>query len=323
MDIDYSVVIRTTGNAGVKYQKLLESISRLEPSPKEIIVVLPEGYDLPKEQLGWESFYFCPKGMVRQRLEGIKYCKTKYALVCDDDITFEKDFVRKLYHPLYMGKACFSAGPLYSFLPSGKKSVLFAAITGSAVPALRRNRYISVFKGTGYSYNKHLRKKSVIETQSIPWTCFFAEVTAFRKLRLEDEKWLDMNGYSAMDDQSMFYKAWLMGLKTVIVESAKYNHLDAKTSTRNNKPAFLYSFTFNRTVFWHRFIYMQDRAIFIKAIDVICFQYRMFWIKFVNKMAVLRGKMDRDDYQILMRGYHEGLKYVHSEDYKRLPVINK
>ena len=59
--IDYSVVIRTTGNAHEKYQNLLNSVSNLIPPPKEIIVVLPEGYDLPEEKLGWETYYFSPK----------------------------------------------------------------------------------------------------------------------------------------------------------------------------------------------------------------------------------------------------------------------
>ena len=70
-EIDYSVIIRTLGTAGEKYENLLKSISALEPQPKEIIVVLPEGYDLPKEQLGWERFLFSPKGMVSQRVYGI------------------------------------------------------------------------------------------------------------------------------------------------------------------------------------------------------------------------------------------------------------
>ena len=62
--IDYSVIIRTTGKAGEKYRKLLSSITALEPQPKEVIVVLPDGYDLPEDQLGWETFYHCPKGMI-------------------------------------------------------------------------------------------------------------------------------------------------------------------------------------------------------------------------------------------------------------------
>ena len=94
--IEYSVIIRTTGKAGEKYQKLLDSVSKLDPQPREIIVVLPEGYDLPDERLGRETFYFSPKGMVRQRLAGVAVCKTDYALICDDDVSFPSDFVKKL-----------------------------------------------------------------------------------------------------------------------------------------------------------------------------------------------------------------------------------
>ena len=101
--IDYSVIIRTTGKAGEKYRCLLQSISKLEPQPKEVIVVLPEGYSLPEEQLGWEKFYFCPKGMVTQRMYGVEKCKTKYALNTDDDIAFEADFVKKLHEQVCNG----------------------------------------------------------------------------------------------------------------------------------------------------------------------------------------------------------------------------
>lgn len=56
MDIDYSVVIRTIGKAGEKYQKLLDSIAGLVPRPKAVIVVLPEGYDLPVTRCGTIPF---------------------------------------------------------------------------------------------------------------------------------------------------------------------------------------------------------------------------------------------------------------------------
>ena len=91
--IDYSVVIRTTGKAGEKYKRLLSSIDALLPRPREVIVVLPEGYDLPPERLGWETFHFCPKVMVSQRLYAIRVCRTPYALISDDDIAFDSHFV--------------------------------------------------------------------------------------------------------------------------------------------------------------------------------------------------------------------------------------
>lgn len=323
--IDYSVVIRTTGEANKKYQALLNSIDSLTVKPSEVIVVLPEGYNLPQEQLGYEKFYFSPKGMVIQRLKGIECCKTRYALVCDDDVVFNADFVEKLYEPVEEGDSAFSAAPLYSFLPpKGLKAVL-CTIMGSAVPMLlhRNKRYVSVLKTSGYSYNRHLdtRKTRYYETQSIPWTCFFADVDVFKVLEMEKEVWLDAHGYSALDDQTMFYKAWLMGYKTVVVSNAFYEHLDAKTSIRNDKAALLYSSTFNRVVFWHRFIFSMQKNSISKGLARVAFLYRMQWMRVWDYLAVIRKKMTVDEYDISRRGYFDGWKYIKSDEYKALSVI--
>lgn len=323
--IDYSVVIRTTGKAHEKYQALLDSIAALNIKPKEVIVVLPEGNALPEERLGDEKYYFSRKGMVTQRLKGIECCKTRYALVCDDDVVFESDFVERLYEPIHEGVASFSAAPLYSFLPPRGLNAILCTIMGSAVPMIfhRKERYISVLKTSGYSYNRHLdtKRKKYYETQSIPWTCFFADIEAFRALELEKECWLDAHGYASLDDQTMFYKAWLMGHKTVIVSDAFYEHLDGKTSTRNNKPAVIYSMAFNRVVFWHRFIFSMDKSVLSKMISRLAFFYRMQWMRFWDYLSVLRKRMTIGDYRISRTGYLEGWEYIKSDEYKSLPNI--
>lgn len=325
LEIDYSVIIRTTGKAHEKYQALLDSIANLVPSPVEVIVVLPEGCELPKERLGYEKFYFSPKGMVIQRMEGIIQCKTRYALICDDDVVFDNDFVKKLYEPIREGIASFSAGPLYSFLPSQGINMVFDILTASAVPTIlhRRNRYVTVLKSTGYSYNRHLdEKQKYYETQSVAWTCFFADVETIKLLEFEKEKWLDAHGYSALDDQTMFYKAWLMGYKTVVVSNAYYEHLDGKTSTKNNKPAVLYSATFNRVIFWHRFIYMTQRNILSKLLATVAFKYKMQWMHIWDFVSLIRHRMSKEDYKIARNGYRDGWQYIRSEEYKSLPMIH-
>lgn len=325
MEIDYSVIIRTTGKAGEKYNELLKSIKRLEPQPKEVIVVLPNGYKKPEEQIGTETFCFCPKGMVRQRMEGINICETEYALICDDDVSFDKDFVKKLYKPIRSHHYSFSIGPLYSFLPKKGKQFFICLITGSAMPSIfHRNRYISVLKGTGYSYNKHLKSDHYAETQSAAWTCFFANIADLRRLHFDEEFWLDMNGYSALDDQTMFYKAWLMGMKTVVVPDALYKHLDAKTSKRNNSIAFCYTLTFNRVVFWHRFIYKIEKGLFGKLAAVICFNYRMFWISVLELILYKRRRITKEELMMIRKGYAEGKRFIkNSKAYKDLPAIKK
>ena len=323
--IDYSVIIRTTGNAHEKYQALLNSISELVPQPKEVIVVLPEGYEPPKERLGWETILFCPKGMVRQRLEGVNACKTDYALICDDDITFPSDFVEKLYKPLKDGRGAFSTAPLYSFLPNKRKETIICIMMASAVPTIchRRDRYVSVLKSTGYSYNRHLDRscEKYYESQAVPWTCFFASIKAFRELELEKETWLDAHGYSALDDQTMFYKAWLMGLKTIVVSNAEYEHLDAKTAIRKNKPNVLFSRSFNRLVFWHRFILSRQKNNQGKLLaQTAFFYYRICYYAWCRYKTVC-GHMTKEDCRIIKKGFREGKEYLKTKEYLSLPTI--
>lgn len=326
MSINYSVIIRTIGKAGEKYQSLLNSIAALDPPPREVIVVLPEGYEEPAEKLGWETFSYSPKGMVSQRMYGIAKCKTPYALVCDDDVCFTPDFVKKLYAPLQKGCGKISIAPLYSFLPQKGIHAFIDAISGAASPTIfHRDRYVSVLRTTGYSYNRHLKEATMFyETQSAAWTCFFADVQAVRELDFEAEQtWLDANGYSAMDDQTMFYKAWLRGFKTIVVSDASYIHQDAKTSTRNNKPVFLKSVAFNRVVFWHRFIYSMEKTLPAKMWAQIAFTYRMTWIKLWIIIDYMRGRYSKADLSLIRQGRKEGWKYVKSAEYQALPAVGK
>lgn len=318
--INYSVIIRTTGKAGEKYQILLAAIERLIPKPKEIIVVLPENYSLPPERLGWETFYYAPKGMVSQRLFGIQKCQTQYALICDDDLTFESDFIEKLYKPLQQGLGAISIGPLYSLLPAKGVNALACTIMATSVPTFfhKQDRYISVLRSSGYSYNRRLTSTRYYETQSAPWACFFADIEKLKSIKLEDEVWLDANGYAALDDQTMFYKAWLKGIKTIVVPNALYEHLDAKTSTQKCKPLVLYTFQYNRLVFWHRFIYQQKP---IKTLSVICYTYRMLCECFYNLIKLIRGQINLNDCRIMLQGWHDGVVYIHSEEYAALPKI--
>lgn len=322
--LEYSIIIRTTGKANDKYQKLLNSIKNLVPLPKEIIVVLPENSQIPKEKLGSETYYFCPKGMVRQRLERIKKCKTKYALVCDDDLQFPSDFVEKLAKPVLEKKCSLSAGPLYTFLPHKGVNSMLCIILGSSVPTLfHKKKYIHVLNTSGYSYNKNLQnnKNMYYDTDSVAWTCFFADVKKLKSIRLEDEVWLDMHGYSYLDDQTMFYKGKLMNIKTMVVPEAIYIHLDGKTSTKNNNKAVLYSIGFNRTVFWHRFLFKMKKNSMNKLWTIICFGYwgmSNFILDFGN---LLRGNLKKQELKIKCKGYFDAFKYIKSKRYKELPNV--
>lgn len=326
MEINYSVIIRTIGKAGEKYQNLLNSIAALIPQPKEVIVVLPEGYEEPAERLGWETYYYSPKGMVAQRMYGVEKCKTPYALILDDDISFGPDFVQKLHEPIAQGLGGLSSGPLYSFLPEKGIRSFVNVLSGAAVPTLfHKNRYVSVLRTAGYSYNRKLnsQKQRFYESQSLAGTCFYAEIAALKGVGFNEEIWVDSNGYSAYEDQTMFYKAWLNSVKTIVVADAFYVHLDAKTSTRNNKPVVTRCLIMNRIIFWYRFIYSMEKSLLKKAWARIAFAYRMIWLRIWAYIDFARGRYSKDDVVLVMQACEDGWNYVKSTEYLALPPVLK
>ena len=328
MHINYSVIIRTMGKANEKYQKLLDSINKLEPKPQEVIIVLPEGYDLPKQRLNSginERFIFCEKGMVNQRMVGINNCTTEYMLVCDDDISFNYDFVQKLVQPLNQNICDFSIGPLLSFLPpKGIKSIINNITSGAVETIFNRNMYVKVLRSSGWSYNRNINTKEsrYYYTQSAAWTCFFAKTSSMHNIHFDEEKWLDMNGYASRDDMTMFYKAWLMGYKTVMVSDAIYEHLDAKTSTQGIKEKVIYSSSFNQLIFWYRFIYQVDTKFIMKCIDIISFLYYKSLTNVYMYLSILAKSKDKRVMTIRKKGFRDALKYIKSDEFKQLEKIN-
>ena len=278
---------------------------------------------MPAERLGWETFYFSPKGMVAQRMYGIEQCKTPYALVCDDDVSFDSDFVQKLHRPIEDGHCGISIAPLYSFLPQKGIRAIVDACSGAAVPSLANdNRYISVLRTTGYSYKRMLNESECYyETHSAPWTCFFADRKALQCIEFETEQlWLDSNGYSAMDDLTMFYKAYLRGIKTLAVPNASYVHHDAQTS-RKNKPVVTRCLIINRIIFWHRFIYSMEQTAIGKIWARLCFAYRMAWLRLWALIDWVRGRNHREDVCLIFQSCKDGWDYLKSEEYAALPAV--
>lgn len=327
MKINYSVVIRTIGNAGEKYKCLLKSIENLYPRPNEIIVVLPKGYDIPNERIGSglkETFIFSKKGMVEQRLTGIEASSSEYLLVCDDDVSFDSDFVQKLYKPLKQGIARISAGPLLSFLPEkGIKSLYNSISFGAIQTVFNKDKYCHILKSSGWSYNRNINidEECYYVSESLPWTCFFAEKKALEEINLREEIWLDKNGYASMDDQTMFYKAYLKNIKTVVVSNAIYQHLDAKTSTKNKSDNIILSTSFNRVVFWHRFILTRKKNVFYRLICLISFLYYVLMKQIYLSIKSFKNEQNKHQNEVYRRGLKEGIKYLKSEEYKKLEEI--
>lgn len=325
---EYSIAIRTLGRAGEKYQKLLDSIRNSIHRPEKVIVVLPEGFEPPKEQLGWEQFVYCPKSMIGQRLEALKYIDSEYTLFLDDDITYDPEFVDKLLKPLEQGLFDCSTGPLFSFFPASIAGSIVGTLTMScSVSFFRRDLYVKILRSGGWSYHRfNTDVEHYYPTESFAWTCFLIRTQVLRDIDMEDEiSWLERYGYAMGDDQVMANKLMKRGHKSCIVSNALYEHNDAKTSTssqemENTKPLFCMGFF--HVVFWQRFIQDMEKSSFQKMLNLLCFNYWRISMRGYHLLkAVQLGS--KKMYKAFFEGEREGLAYIRTEEYRSLPPVVK
>lgn len=324
MASNYSIVIRTLGTGGDKYQQLLDSIKSQTLQPKHVLVFIAEGYQLPPEQLGTEEFIYTRKGMWHQRVYGLDYAAnlgdSDYILALDDDISFAPDFAEKSLAWMD-ANGCDVLAP--DLAPCSTKSMfspknIFYAILGTRVENHFQKWRVKVMDTGGFMANTKLNGDAN-PTQSAQFTAFWINSNKVKFLRLEDEYWLEGTKYALPDDQVFFYKCHLMGLKQFIHEKYTIVHLDHGSSDPNRTILGNYADGRNFLIFWHRFLYLPadaNRKVWL----IICHSYRVV-MHFLY--LFIRGIIKRNFKPL--KAYREGiadaLRYIKTNEYKNLNRI--
>ena len=117
----------------------------------------------------------------------------------------------------------------------------------------------------------------------------------------------------------MFYKAHLMGYRTVVVTDAAYVHADAKTSTRDINLIPRYCEAFNRTVFWHRFIYLSQKNAIGRFSARICFAYKKMCTILYEWIYYILKRNDKQCLDLTKKGMKDAYEYIGSKEYSLLP----
>lgn len=331
--MEYSVVIRTLGTAGEKYQQTLNSIASQTIKAKEIIVVLPFGYNLPPERLGYEKFIFSPKGMVNQRVVGFNSCTTELILALDDDVYFEPTFIEEMTKTLQTTDADF-VSPIVRDLPT---------LTDSAIPkpnikkkilniknwligisykkALKNNFIIVINNSGGFTVNTNIQPNIQYYNQSGHGTCLFGKTQKIKEIHFEDELWLEDTKYALPEDMVMFYKLYLYGNKNVMNPDVKFIHLDAGSSLINEDKKInnVFASARNGYIFWYKFVYQIRKK---KFITILSMTRRIFFTCF---FSFIKGaiKFNLKYFRTYVNAYIDGYKYVKSPKYKSLNIKNK
>ena len=265
---NYSIVIRTLGNTGIKYRTMLNAIERQTVKPQEVIVAIPDGYSLD-HTLGYERIVRCNKGMVTQRAAGIEAAQSEYLLVLDDDLDFPPDFAEKMHRFLKERDLdCVLAFPTYSVgsnnNPTTQKHLpikeiarkLRGAFTGQVFYSRRKSEWFDVITSTA-GHRTYVNCEDKL-CQAGCFQCFFIKGSMAKDVRFDEEVWLEqgrLSKYAAYDDAVFFYKLYLHGGRIAYTPDTGYTHLDAAAgrpakSKLEAKRIRLYTIARNRTLFW-------------------------------------------------------------------------
>lgn len=283
VEFEYTAIIRTLGTAGAKYQQLLDSLQAQSVVPKAIIVYIAEGYPLPKETIGTERYVYVKKGMVAQRALPYDEVQTEWMLFLDDDLYLPPNFVEKLYGQLIENNADVISPDVF---PNDKRPFsgkVMMAISGRMLPHRDDGKWgYKVIRTGGYSYNNH-PTKSVYQSQTNAGACFLCRKGDFEKIHFDDELWMDNLSYAQGDDQVMFYKMYLHGLKQMTLYGSGIVHLDAGDNLNPQKEKMLlYADLRFKILFWYRFLYSQEKNFLLKMWDILCLTYLLFFAIFIS-----------------------------------------
>ncbi len=276
--LSYSVVIRTLGNTGLKYKALLDSIANQTIQPEEIIVAIPNGYELDYSY-GNEHIVRCKKGMTTQRAEGILTAKSDYILVVDDDVEFEATMVEELYKYMIANNlnCCLPMEGIDTNQDSNTMDLRYPFLTrlrngftGQMFTSRRKSKYLDVL--TLAAGHKVYINSNNLDTCYLCTTacfqCFFIETKLAKAAHYEEETWLEegsYTSYSSYDEPVFFSKLNKIGLRMAYALRIRYKHLDAGAGHRTrskleDKSLRYFSMARNRTVYWYRFIYRYQTS---------------------------------------------------------------
>ena len=315
--MEYTAVIRTLGKAGEKYQTLLNSLVSQTIPPKTIIVYIAEGYPVPAETVGIERYVYVKKGMVAQRALRYDEVDTEYMLFLDDDVYLAPDSVSVLYSQLVENKADVISPDVFDNASRPKFAGLMMTMSGRMRPRNDDGVWgYKVMRTAGYSYNSNPVKPTYL-SQTNAGPCFFCSNSAFLRTRFEEELWLDDCQYPLGEDQVMFYKMHLAGMRDLTSYNSGIKHLDAGDNRSKEKEKMLIYSDFRfKTIFWHRFILRHEKNVLLKVWDCICIGYAFAFTFIVSLLKFRLGIL-----KLKISAVCDGIRFIYSAEYKKLPLV--
>lgn len=309
--MQYSVVIRTLGTAGDYYQRTLNSLLNQTVKPKAVVIYIAEGYEIPKETIGVEQYVYVKKGMVAQRALRYDEVESEYMLFLDDDVYLPPTGVETLYNEMTEHNAQVISPCTFQNHKVSWKSKIVQSLMGKEVPCLLGDKWgYKVLRTGGFSYNNN-PVKPVYESTTNAGPCFFCKKSDFLKINFEEDLWLDDAPYALPEDQVMFYKMHLGGLKVLTSFDSGIVHLDAGSTMQASEEKVLkviYSEYRNKTIFWHKYIYGKEKNMVLRIWCRFCFGYMLAVQHLRSVIKLVKGK--KSEVEAFRLGIRDGREFV-------------
>lgn len=316
--MEYTAVIRTLGKAGDKYQQLLDSLCKQTIKPSEIIVYLAEGFQIPKETCGLEKYVYVKKGMVAQRALQYNEVKTEYILFLDDDLKLPVSFVENMFKHMEIQNAQVISPDVFPNDKRGCLSEILMTFSGRMKARRFDTKYgYKVLPTTGFSYNKY-PNEGVLESTTNAGACFLCKKQDFIDIHFEEELWMDRMKYPIGEDQVMFYKMYLRGLKQLTYYNSGIEHLDGGENLGNKVKAreIVLNDLYFRRVFAERFFFEPESSL-IKRWYKKLFTNYFFGFSQIISLIKVDIKMFSQKRETLQKAK----EFIKSEEYKLIPKI--
>jgi len=125
-------------------------------------------------------------------------------------------------------------------------------------------------------------------------------------------------GYPLGEDQVMYYKMYLNGLKQVTWYTHNVVHLDAGTNqtSRDKVKNLVFSDFRFKLIFWHRFIFLPHKNLFYKFAAILAILYTLIFTLVVSVI-----KFDWQILEVKWSSIMNALDFMKSDAYRNLPKI--
>lgn len=324
----YSIIIRTLGKAGTMYRTTLDCIASQTLQPEEILIVIPHGYEPPKETLGYERIVYSPKGMLSQNITGMKEAKGEWLLLLDDDMKFSHNFVEELFKTVERAQADVAI-PIVTDIkgqtvlsPKSFGENLAGFIMGVCFHSNKQSEYLlRCYRTSGFIVQARPDSKDYL-SQTGAGACRLLRKEAAQNMHFEEELYLEKEKYPSYEDQVFFYKLYKMGYRIAVNKDVLFLHLDAMSSRTGEKQLLVaYAHAKEAIIFWHRFIYLPENKLYLRLWSILCIWWRIQNTLLITGLKSIATPTNFHKLKYYLKAYRDAFVFIKSKEYRSIPRI--